>query len=87
MQKAKAKPLKVWGMVLPGRKFVQVRAVVAATSQKEAAAAFGVSLYEFRNYACETGNREEIAAAMSKRGCVFSKPLDGHGVPYMEGRQ
>ncbi len=79
----KCKP-KVWGMALPGRKYTQVRAVVATHSQKQAAAAFGVSLYEFRLFACETGNTAEVRAALAKPGQVFSRGLDDRG-PFWVG--
>jgi hypothetical protein len=60
--------VKVYGlMVMRGRK--QVRAVVAAKSQKDAVAAFAavglrsVTLHHFRQYASETGNKAELAVA------------------------
>ncbi len=41
-----------------------VRAVIAATSQKKAARIIGVSMYGFRGYWTETGNKDEIALAL-----------------------
>jgi len=41
----------------------QCRAVVMARTKKNAAAALGMSLYEFNNYACETGNAKEVLSA------------------------
>ena len=42
------------------------RVVIAATSQKRAAELLGVSLYDFKQFWSETGNEEEIKAAMAK---------------------
>lgn len=50
---------------------VQVRTIVATTSQREAAAKVGVTLHEFSRYWCETSNAEEIRAATSNPGQVF----------------
>lgn len=56
----------------------QRRAIVATTSQKKAAEAMGITLYEFRTYGCETGNKKEIEQAMSSPGTVFHCPLDDY---------
>lgn len=45
---------------------VQSRAVIAATSQKRAAALLGISLHEFRTHWAETGTLREVKAAMEK---------------------
>jgi hypothetical protein len=71
------RPLKVWGgriMVhnpAAGRSYC--RAVVAATSQAKAAQALFCSLRELRNYWAVTGNKKEIALALSQPGCVFAQ--------------
>lgn len=63
--------LKVWG----GDSFVngnkQVRTIVATTTKKEAMAILGVSVNEFTNHWCETGNDIETAIALSAPGTVF----------------
>lgn len=53
----------------------QMRAVVAAPSQKRAAELVGMSVGEFRQFWSVTGNSEEIRAALSRPGTVFGKPL------------
>lgn len=70
---------KVWGgltfqRIPDGHR--QVRTVVAASSQKEAAALVGVSMYEFRHYWCETRNDVEVRAALSAVGTVFVATTD-----------
>ena len=49
----------------------QKRIIVAAKSQKEAAALFGVSYYIFKTWYCETGNDLELSVALSNPGTVF----------------
>lgn len=44
----------------------QCRTIIATTSQKRAAELMKMSLYEFRDYWCETGNQAEIDAAMKR---------------------
>ncbi len=78
--------VKVWGMALPARSCAQARAIVAVTSQRKAAAAFGVSLHELRGYACITGNQEEIRTAMAAPGTVFSRPLADSGADFFVGK-
>ena len=73
--------LKVWGITLPslprdGLGGPQVRGIVATTTKKEAARLFGVSLYDFVNYACETSNEIEINTAKVKPGQVFGSNLN-----------
>ena len=63
--------LKVFGglTMKRGSRF-QERTVVATTTQKKAADLLNMSLHEFRNYWCETGNEAEVEAAMAKPGEV-----------------
>lgn len=70
--------MKVYGMLMwtneaaPARNGNrQVRRIVMAKNQKEAAALFRVSVHDLRNYGCETGNATEIAVASAKPGTVF----------------
>ena len=56
-----------------------MRAIIAAKTKKEAAAAFSMSLYIFNEYACETGNEEELQVALSDPGKVFYRPIYGKG--------
>lgn len=49
----------------------QVRVVVATTSRQKAAAVMGISVGELRSYGSETGNRDEIAQAMTSPGTAF----------------
>lgn len=65
--------LKVWGglVMRPGSQR-QVRVVIAATSQKEAARLVCVKLHELRRYWSETGNPGQIKAAMSMPGVPFA---------------
>jgi hypothetical protein len=63
--------LKVWGDLLMNPKRScersgQVRSIIAAASQREAAEIIGMSLYEFRQYWAETGNKIELVAALVK---------------------
>jgi hypothetical protein len=59
----------------------QCRAIVAATTKKEAAEKFGISMHEANGFMSETGNDEEIALAMSKPGQVFAKPINYSKTP------
>jgi hypothetical protein len=52
---------------------VQARTVAATTSQKEFARLIGTSLGYVRDYACETGNLEEVAVAMGCCETAFAK--------------
>lgn len=78
----KGKPLKVFGGCFDG----VMRLVVAAPSQGVAAKAFGVTPYLMREYASETGNEAERAAALSKPGVVFSAPMSMHDDHLVEGQ-
>lgn len=49
----------------------QCAAVVAASSKKAAAKAFGMSVYTLTQYGSITGNEEEIKLAMMEPGEVF----------------
>lgn len=72
--------ISYWGAGLAG----QLRTVVAATSQKEAAGLVGIPLSQFREWWHETGNSVEISVAMSKPGAVFVQPLDAGDTPFVE---
>ncbi len=72
-----ARPLKVWHTALHDRRIrKQVCVIVAATTQKGAAALFSaveqVSPAQLRTYGGVTGNPEEVAIAMAKPGTVFA---------------
>ena len=67
----------------------QVRAIIAATSKKNAFAAYEgtgypTSFYEFSNYWSETGNELELETALAKPGVLFFAPLDGRDKGYAE---
>jgi hypothetical protein len=85
-----ARDLKVFGMVISGRRedgldnAVQVSAVVAARTKIEAANLFGVSSGEFSKYASVTGNAEQVTIAMSKPGQVFARNAVKYGGEYVE---
>lgn len=49
----------------------QLRTIVAASSQKQAAALVGESLSSFRTWWTDTGNDIECQTALSKPGTVF----------------
>lgn len=63
--------LKVFGGDMFNHQHKQVRTIVAAHTQKEAAKLTGLSLYYFREYWCETGNDDELSIALSAPGIVF----------------
>ncbi len=63
--------LKVFGGLMHMGSRGQLRTVVAATSQAKAAEALHTPLSQFRGWWCETGNKAELAAALSKPGQVF----------------
>lgn len=67
--------LKVYGwQALRASERAQVRCVVATTSQRAAAVAFGFrSPRQLLSFA-ETGNREEVEAAMKQPGVVIWRP-------------
>ena len=49
----------------------QVRTIVAATSQKKAAALVSVSMHHFRDYWRETGNTHELETALPHPDVIF----------------
>lgn len=68
---ALAKKLKVWSGNLDGRR----DAAVAAHSQKEAAAALHISLYQFRDYFEEQEiDDPDLAQAIAEPGIAFVRP-------------
>lgn len=60
----------------------QLSAVVATTTKKEAMEKFGVSTSEANGYMTETGNEQQIAAAMSEPGTVFARPINAWDSKY-----
>lgn len=61
---------KVWGgLTMDGGK--QVRTIVCAKTQKEAASLVGMTLHHFRGYWSETGNAVELAVCDRTSGKVF----------------
>ena len=66
-----ARKLKVFGVNTFLLHSVQNRTIAAATSMKGFAELIGSSLNYVRDYACETGNAEEIKIALSNVGTVF----------------
>lgn len=79
-KKPQLKVTKVFGgMTFHGRK--QMRAVVAAPSQKRAAELVGISVGQFRQFWGITGNSEEIRVALSRPGTVFGKPITDFNAP------
>lgn len=60
--------------------------LIAAASQRLAAGAFGMSLYEFRNYASETGNAEDRALALASPGVLFIRSNRNYGEPWKRVR-
>ena len=65
---AKLKVYGGWGLNKQG---VQVRTIVASTSQKKAAELAGITMSHFRGFWCETANEHELAVALSKPETVF----------------
>lgn len=68
--------MKVFGGAMFVRGHRQMRAVVACTSQKAAAAVTGQTLGEIRTYWCETGNAVEVELALSQPGVIFVGSLN-----------
>lgn len=65
----------------------QVRTVVTATSQKEAATLVGCSLSDFRNYWTHTTNEREETAALAHPGAVLqASSLEGYDFKVRENR-
>ena len=68
--------LKVYGwQALRASERAQVRCVVATTSQRAVAQAFGVTSPRQLFCLTETGNREEVDAAMKHPGTVIWRPV------------
>lgn len=79
-KKPQLKATKVFGgMTFHGGK--QMRAVVAAPTQKRAAELVGMSVGEFRQFWSVTRNSEEIQTALSQPGTVFGKPYTAFNAP------
>lgn len=53
------------------------REMVATATKKEAAELFGFSLHTLNQYASITGNKDDIAVALTKPGTVFIKHRNG----------
>jgi hypothetical protein len=68
---ARSKKLKVFGANVFFHRGKQLRTIVAAYSQKEAAEKAGVSLYDIRTWWCETGNPLELETALPNPGILF----------------
>jgi len=64
-------PLKVWGGLVHMGARGQCRTVVAATSQAKAAEALRCTLSELRAWWSVSGNKDDLAAALSAPGQVF----------------
>lgn len=62
-----------------GQNSGQVVGAVAATSQRIAAAALGVSMHEFRRYVSETEWEPAVEAALKHPGHVVVSHLDHRG--------
>jgi len=82
---SETKSLRVYGANI----FVngdQVRAIVAAKSQRAAAELLRVSISYLRTYGSETGNEQEIQIANAKPGMVFyqNRRKGGFNAPYQE---
>ncbi len=65
------RPLKVWGGLVHMGARGQCRTVVAATSQAKAAEALNCTVSELRSWWSVSGNKDDLAAALSEPGRVF----------------
>lgn len=65
------RPLKVWGGLIHMGARGQCRTVVAATSQAKAAEALHCTVSELRSWWSVSGNKDDLAAALSEPGRVF----------------
>lgn len=63
--------MKVFGVNLDGTN----QGIVATTSQKKAAALFGVSLYHFQQYGGVAGNASDVELAMREPGVAWTKRM------------
>jgi hypothetical protein len=68
---ARKRNLKVFGGDVFFHRGKQLRTIIAAYSQKEAAEKAGISLYEMREWWCETGNPKELEVALAEPGVLF----------------
>lgn len=66
-----ARNLKVFNGLMSGRGKPQVRTIVAASSQKQAAAILGITLSEVREFWSCTSNEVALATALATPGTVF----------------
>jgi hypothetical protein len=72
-----ARQLKVYG----GKTYVNrkpLRTIIATTTKKRAMEILGISVGEFNNYWCETGNEHELKTALNCPETVFVSE-DKHG--------
>lgn len=73
--------------VFSGISFTQgksFRCVVAATTKKEACSILDVRMNELNSYWSQTGNKEEVEAAINKPGIIVARPLDhAKGKPFI----
>lgn len=76
-----AERLKAYGGCFDGT----TMQVVAAKNQTEAAKLLEISLYLLRQFGGECAGDEEIDAAMSKPGTVFSAPYSVRDAVFVEG--
>lgn len=71
--------VKVYGgttmLAMGGRR--QVRAIIATSSQQNAAKAFGLTVGEVRKFWSITGNPVEVEVATSRYGVPLVAPLNG----------
>jgi len=70
--------MKVFGVNLDGKS----RGIVAAETQKKAAELFKITIYHFREYGCETGNKEEIDLAIKEPYTVYKREYK-YGSPWI----
>ena len=63
---------------------IQAKTIVAARSQREAAALFGTALSDLRHFGSETGNEFDIELAMTKPGQVFAAQREYGQSEYLE---
>lgn len=63
--------LKVYGGLIHSGAAGQLRTIVAATSRAKAAELLGVTVCEMAAYWSETGNKDELAFALSNPGQVY----------------
>ena len=78
--------LKVFGgnifVYTASKKREQLRAIVAATSQKRVSEIVGETINEVRKYWCETGNAVELETALSSPETVFVAEGNHYGAAY-----